>query len=431
MTESVGPLQKRILAERGKKQSPPWLSPLEGPEGILRPLPPQKGSAEQLLSTISVERGGLQVLAESPEQRARAATQALQKPDWSSEQGSALAASTTRTTPEASQLEALEALQEALRQESQLLQGLEQSRAQIRSQADGRREALAQLAEEEAQLTKLVEAQRQELAAAQAEREKLRASLEAEEAHCSKLTGRLQLKSQMAGQLRQCLTQRPEPARDSPAMSRLDASACESELIHLLGQSLKCLDAGDSSGVPSELRDLCARLRLSAGRFREESAAWLGEMRQQLGMSTELERNRSTPSAQTLILTLVDTLKGHLQSLPGAAQTYPASDMPSIPEPAKPPKLSSYKAATKQPPAPTEVFPDTPMRAVEDFGLGERRSGSITDQTEQLLRQQEQELTACLDKLRGGPTTAFTAHQSFSFDLCLCIYSLVSARKRT
>ena len=279
-----------------------------------------------------------------------------------------------------------DALQAALRKECQLLHDIEQSRFQIQSRADDHRDALALLSQEEARLLRVLPEQEKELAAAQSEHAKLRSALEAEEAQCAKLSGRLQLKAQMASQLRR-LSQRPEPQPDLTTKSRFDAAACESEIIHLLGQSLKGLDA--SADVPDDLGSLCVSLRQSAGRFRAESAAWLGQVRQQLGLSAEPE-NRS---AQTLILTLVETLKSHLNAS-GLQDTAPAGER--SPDSAM---QSNGVATASAHEGPTMTFTES-ARDPD----GSAKLGNMADQTVLLLRQQEQELTACLDKLRGGPT---------------------------
>lgn len=287
-----------------------------------------------------------------------------------------------------------DALQEALRKECQLLHDIEQSRFQIQSRADDHRDALALLSQEEARLLRVLPEQEKALAAAQSEHAKLRSALEAEEAQCAKLSGRLQLKAQMASQLRR-LSQRPEPQPDLTTKSRFDAAACESEIIHLLGQSLKGLDA--SADVPDDLGSLCVSLRQSAGRFRAESAAWLGQVRQQLGLFAEPE-NRS---AQTLILTLVETLKSHLnvsglQDTAPAGERSPDSAMQSKPRLQGPLAVDGVATASAHE-GPTMTFTES-ARDPD----GSAKLGNMADQTVLLLRQQEQELTACLDKLRGG-----------------------------
>lgn len=284
-----------------------------------------------------------------------------------------------------------DALQEALLQECQLLHDIEQSRCQIQQRADEHRDALAMLSQEEARLLSLLPEQEKELAAAQSEHAKLRSALEAEEAQCAKLSGRLQLKAQMATQLRR-LSQQPEPKPDlSTTKSRFDAAACESEIVHLLGQSLKGLDA--SADVPDDLGALCASLRQSAGRFRAESAAWLGHVRQQLGLSAEPE-NRS---AQTLILTLVETLKSHLNTS-GLQDTEPAGSERS-PDPAqsKPHLQGPLLSADGE--GPTTSFLESARARHPE---GSAKLGNMAEQTVLLLRQQEQELTACLEKLSHG-----------------------------
>ncbi|CAE6965365.1 unnamed protein product [Symbiodinium sp. CCMP2592] len=285
-----------------------------------------------------------------------------------------------------------DALQEALLQECQLLHDIEQSRCQIQKRADEHRDALAMLSQEEARLLRLLPEQEKELAAAQSEHAKLRSELEAEEAQCAKLSGRLQLKAQMATQLRR-LSQQPEPKPDlSTTKSRFDAAACESEIMHLLGQSLKGLDA--SADVPDDLGALCASLRQSAGRFRAESAAWLGHVRQQLGLSAEPE-NRS---AQTLILTLVETLKSHLNT--SGLQGTASAGSERSPDPAQSkPRLQGPAPLHADGQRPTTSFLES-ARARDPEGSA--KLGNMAEQTVLLLRQQEQELTACLEKLRHG-----------------------------